>query len=103
MNKMGELKDAIKTRLAPPRELDEDLKRMEELHEDAIKEDVYSLKAAEHQKIKKGEVFRVDIPVDALLDANRNDRKLFFKKLIKDLNRQLEIIRKKKENGNVQS
>ncbi len=76
-------------------------KSMDELHQDALKEDIQRTEAKEaleekkeqEPEIIKEEVVRIEVPLNRLLDANRNERKIFFSDLIKQIRGRIEIAR----------
>ena len=84
----------------------------DELHEDALTEDIRRTEAiedvnnrlaeigktakkaeAEKPLIEKDQTLRIDLPVDQLLNASRTEKKLFFSQLIKEIKANIEMIR----------
>ncbi len=73
-------------------------KSMDELHQDALKEDIERTEAIEESKKKepeiiREEVVRIEVPMDRLLNADRKERKIFFSDLIKQIRGRIEIAR----------
>ncbi len=76
-------------------------KNMDELHQDALKEDIERTEVKEaleetkeqEPEIIKEEVVRIEVPMNRLLNADRKQRKIFFSDLIKQIRGRIEIAR----------
>ena len=74
----------------------------DELHEDALKEDIERTEVKEAledkvaQESQQQEILRIDLPIDYLLGASRKDKKEFFSNLIKNIKVRIEVHRQER-------
>lgn len=69
-------------------------KSIDDIHQQALEENE-ALRKSKNSDVKP-EVIRIDIPVEQMMDANRSQKKAFFKQLAKSVNARVELIRLKR-------